>query len=68
MLIANAIAWPVAWWCMQRWLDGFAYRIELSWLPFALAGGGALAIAVATTGFHALQVASARPVAALRYE
>jgi putative ABC transport system permease protein len=68
VLIANAIAWPVAWWLMQRWLDGFAYRIELSWLPFALAGGGALAIAVLTTGFHALQVASARPVAALRYE
>ncbi|MEA2756165.1 MAG: putative transport system permease protein [Aliidongia sp.] len=68
MLLANAIAWPIAWWFMANWLDGFAYRVELSWLPFALAGGGALIIAVATTGFHALKVAKSRPVLALRYE
>jgi len=68
VLIANVLAWPMAWWLMQRWLDGFAYRIELSWPPFALAGGGALVIAVITTGFHAFQVARSRPIAALRYE
>jgi putative ABC transport system permease protein len=68
VLIANAVAWPVAWWFMRRWLEGFAYRIELSWLPFAAAGAGALLIALLTTGLHAVQVARSRPVLALRYE
>ncbi len=68
VLVANAIAWPVAWFAMRRWLEGFAYHIELGWQPFALAGAAALVIAVATTLFHAFQVARARPVLALRYE
>ncbi|MEI9982255.1 MAG: FtsX-like permease family protein [Aliidongia sp.] len=68
VLIANAIAWPIAWWFMRRWLDGFAYRIELGPTPFLVAGCAALAIAVATTAFHAFQVARSRPVLALRYE
>ena len=68
VLLANAIAWPVAWWFMRRWLDGFAYRIELEPTPFLIAGLGALAIAIATTAFHAVQVARSRPVLALRYE
>ncbi len=68
VLIANAIAWPVAWFIMRRWLDGFAYHIKLDWQPFALAGAAALVIAVVTTLFHAFQVARARPVLALRYE
>jgi len=68
VLVANAIAWPIAWWFMRRWLDGFAYRIELDPTPFLIAGAGALAIAIATTAFHAVQVARSRPVLALRYE
>ncbi len=68
VLLANALAWPIAWWFMRNWLDGFAYRIELGPLPFLTAGLGAIAIAVATTAFHAVKVASARPVQALRYE
>lgn len=68
VLIANAIAWPLAFWLMQRWLEGFFYRIDLSWPPFAMAGGAALAIAIGTTAFHAVQVARARPVTALRCE
>jgi putative ABC transport system permease protein len=68
VLIANAIAWPIAWLVMQRWLDGFAYRIPLSWQPFALAGVAALVIAVLTTGFHAVHAARSRPITALRYE
>jgi putative ABC transport system permease protein len=68
VLVANAIAWPVAWWFMRRWLDGFAYRIELDPTPFLIAGAGALVIAVGTTAFHAVQVARSRPVLALRYE
>ena len=68
VLLANLIAWPIAWWFMRRWLDGFAYRIELDPTPFLVAGLGALAIAIATTAFHAVQVARSRPVLALRYE
>jgi putative ABC transport system permease protein len=68
VLVANAIAWPLAWWFMRRWLDGFAYRIDLDPAPFLIAGAGALVIAIATTAFHAVQVARSRPVLALRYE
>ncbi len=68
VLVANALAWPIAWWFMRTWLDGFAYRIDLGPAPFLVAGLGAIAIAVVTTAFHAIQVARSRPVAALRYE
>jgi putative ABC transport system permease protein len=68
VLLANALAWPIAWWFMHRWLDGFAYRITLDPTPFLAAGVAALVIAVATTAFHAFQVARSRPVLALRYE
>jgi putative ABC transport system permease protein len=68
VLLANLLAWPIAWWFMRRWLDGFAYRIDLDATPFLAAGLGAVTIAVATTVFHAVQVARSRPVAALRYE
>jgi putative ABC transport system permease protein len=68
VLLANAIAWPIAWWFMRNWLDGFAYRIELGPTLFVAAGSGALVIAVLTTAGHAFQVARARPVTALRDE
>jgi putative ABC transport system permease protein len=68
VVLANALAWPIAWWFMRSWLDGFAYRIALGPMPFLAAGLAALAIAVLTTGFHAVQVARSRPITALRYE
>jgi putative ABC transport system permease protein len=68
VVLANALAWPIAWWFMRNWLDGFAYRIPLGPTPFLAAGLAALAIAVLTTGFHALKVARSRPILALRYE
>ncbi len=68
IVLANLLAWPIAWWFMRRWLDGFAYRIPLSIQPFLIAGAAALAIAILTTLFHAVQVARSRPVLALRYE
>jgi putative ABC transport system permease protein len=68
VLIANAIAWPVAWYWLHGWLQGFAYRITLSPLYFAGAGAAALIIAWATVFVHALRVASANPIHALRYE
>ncbi len=68
VLIANAIAWPVAWYWLHGWLQGFTYRISLSPLYFLAAGGAALAIAWATVFVHAWRVANANPVHALRYE
>jgi putative ABC transport system permease protein len=68
VIVANIIAWPVAWWVMRGWLNGFDARIGLGPSPFLLAGGIALAIAVGTVAGHAFRVARANPIHALRYE
>jgi len=68
VLIANLIAWPVAWFFMTRWLQGFAYHVNLGPLPFLLASALAAGIALITVSGHALMVSRARPVDALRYE
>jgi len=68
VMIANAIAWPVAWYWLHDWLNGFAYRITLSPLYFIGAGAIALVIAWATVFVHARRVANANPIHALRYE
>jgi putative ABC transport system permease protein len=68
VLWANAIAWPVAYLFLQRWLEGFTDHIELKPWMFLAASALALAIAVLTVAGHALLVARAQPVNALRYE
>lgn len=68
VLWANLVAWPVSFFVMQRWLEGFAYHVDLSVWTFLAASGLALVIAVATVIGHALLVARAQPVTALRYE
>ncbi len=68
VLIANLIAWPLAWYYLRDWLKGFAYRIDLTPLPFAAIGLAALLIAWVTILGHALRVARANPIHALRYE
>jgi putative ABC transport system permease protein len=68
VVIANLIAWPVAWWAMRDWLNQYDARVALGPTPFLLAGGLALAIAVATIAAHAFRVARTNPVHALRYE
>ena len=68
VLIANLIAWPVAWWAMRDWLNGFDLRIPLDPWLFVAAGGLALVIAAATVMSHALRVARTHPIHALRYE
>jgi putative ABC transport system permease protein len=68
VVVANLVAWPLAWWAMRDWLNGFDVRIALTPGPFVLAGLLALAIAVATVGGHALRVARLNPIHALRYE
>jgi putative ABC transport system permease protein len=68
ILIANLIAWPVAWYYLHDWLQGFAYRIPLSPVYFVAAGLAALLIAWATILAHTVRVARANPINALRYE
>ncbi|MDP8993960.1 MAG: ABC transporter permease [Pseudomonadota bacterium] len=70
VIVANLIAWPAAWWVMQDWLNKFdsGARIDLGPAPFVLAGLLALAIALGTIAGHALKVARANPIHALRYE
>ena len=68
VVIANIIAWPVAWWLMRDWLNGFDDRIGLTPTPFVIAGLIAFAIAIGTVAGHALRVARTNPVHALRYE
>lgn len=66
--LANLIAWPLAWWGMRQWLQDFAYRIQMGWWVFALAGLAALVIALLTVGAQAMRTALANPVKALRRE
>ncbi|HXC57861.1 MAG TPA: FtsX-like permease family protein [Steroidobacteraceae bacterium] len=68
VLWANLLAWPVAGWAMTRWLDHFVYHVDLPLWLFPTAALAALLIAIATVSAHSLQVARAKPVAALRHE
>jgi putative ABC transport system permease protein len=68
VLIANLIAWPLAFLAMNWWLAGFAYRVDQPLWAFLAAGGAAVVIALGTVLFQALRVSRAKPVAALRYE
>ena len=68
VLVANLIAWPVAWWLMRDWLNTFDQRIGLGATPFLLAAAIALGIAIVTVVGHAMKVARANPIHALRYE
>jgi len=68
VLLSNVIAWPVVWVLMNRWLETFAYRIDLGLLPFVLASIAALAIALLTVGGLAAKAALSKPALALRYE
>ena len=68
VLVANVIAWPVIYFAMDRWLQDFAYRIDISWVSFVLAGVLALVIALVTVSYQAVKAALTNPVDTLRYE
>jgi putative ABC transport system permease protein len=68
VLMASVIAFPVAWWIMHKWLQDFAYRINISWWIFLGAGLLAVIIALATISFQAIRAAVANPVKSLRTE
>jgi putative ABC transport system permease protein len=68
VVASNIIAWPVAYYFMNKWLQDFAYRVDIGWWIFALAGVIALVIALVTVSFQAIKAAMANPVKSLRYE
>jgi putative ABC transport system permease protein len=68
VLIANLIAWPLAYYIMNNWLKNFAYRIDMSFWIFFASGVLAMLIALLTVSSHAIKVATANPVDSLRYE
>ncbi|HNP95521.1 MAG TPA: ABC transporter permease [Cyclobacteriaceae bacterium] len=68
VLIANVIAWPVAWWLMNTWLEGFPYRIEINLVLFVVAAVGVLVVAFLSVGFQTLKAALINPAQTLKYE
>jgi putative ABC transport system permease protein len=68
VVLANVIAWPVAYYAMHKWLQNFAYRATIGWEIFLVSGGVALAISIMTVSFQSIKAAVANPVDSLRYE
>ena len=68
VLLANILAWPLAWWAAGQWLQEFAYQVAVGWSVFALVGGAALLIAMLTISFQSVKAATANPVDALQQE
>jgi len=68
VVIALVIAGPIAWFGMDKWLQGFAYRTNISWWIFAMAGLASILIAFATISIQAIKAAVANPVKSLRTE
>ncbi|HEY0044782.1 MAG TPA: ABC transporter permease [Allosphingosinicella sp.] len=68
VVLANLLAWPVAWWAMRDWLNGYDVRVALTPGPFLMAGLLALVVAVVTVAGHSVRIARLNPIHALRYE
>lgn len=68
VLVANLIAWPLAWLAMDNWLQGFPYRIQLNPVWFIIAGTGVVLIAFFSVGFQTLKAALINPAKTLKYE
>ena len=68
IIVAALVASPVAWYFMNRWLDGFAYRITMPWWVFLLGGLSALVIALAAVSYQSVRAALMNPVKSLRAE
>lgn len=66
--LAALVAFPISWWMMHHWLQDYAYRIEISWWMFVIAGLAAVLIALVTISFQAIKAATSNPVKSLRTE
>ena len=68
ILVANLIAWPVAWYFMNKWLDTFAYHVDMGLLVYLLAGAVAVLVALVTVSSQTIKAAMTNPSNTLRYE
>jgi putative ABC transport system permease protein len=68
VMISIIIACPIAWYAMNKWLQNFAYRIDIGWWVFVLAGTIAFLIALLTVSFQSYRAAGKNPIESLRYE
>ena len=68
VLLANLIAWPIAWYFMNNWLEGFAYRTSLNWTVFFVSGLLAAVIAIATISYQTIKASLTNPVEVLKHE
>ena len=68
VIIANVIAWPIAYFSLNKWLQGFAYRTNVAFISFIIASALSLAIALLTVSYQAVRAATANPAESLRYE
>jgi ABC-type antimicrobial peptide transport system permease subunit len=68
VIISCLIAFPVAWWRMHDWLQGYNYRVQINWWVFLLSGLAAIFIAFVTISFQCIKAATANPVKSLRTE
>ncbi|SHH24951.1 MacB-like core domain-containing protein [Chryseolinea serpens] len=68
VVVAIALATPIAWWSTDRWLQDFAYKIDLEWWMFAAAGAVTVLVALATVSYHSIKAAIMNPVKSLRTE
>ena len=68
VLLANLIAWPIAYFAMNKWLQNFSYRIHLGISAFLISGGTALLIAYFTVSYQSIKSARSNPIDSIRYE
>jgi len=68
ILLANLVAWPIAWYALNRWLQNFAYRTSLSWWIFFVSGMSVMAVALLTMSWQTFRAARTNPVDLLKYE
>jgi len=68
VLISNIVAWPAAWYIMNRWLENYAYKTALSWWVFLTAALISIVIAILTVTYQSLRIANTNPAQTLRYE
>ncbi len=68
VLIAIIIAWPVSWYMMSKWLNDFAYHVNIDVFVFALSGIAAVLVALATVSIQAIKTAASNPVKTLKTE
>ncbi len=68
LVLANLLAWPLAYYALHKWLQNFAFRTSITVWPFLLAGGAALAVALLTVSYQSIKAALAQPIKSLRYE